>query len=100
LFLGNETAIRTGDRLLCSVPLHLSAVIGAGTLSKGGDGTHSARNASIAAFVMRYCAPIFLALSVPSVMAAMTSASVTPRNLAASGRPMRSGACGGAPAAG
>ena len=90
LFLGDESAVGAGNRLLCGVPLHFAAAIGAGTFPKRSYRAHSARNASIAAFVMRYCDPIFLALSVPSVMAAITSASVTPRSFAASGNPISS----------
>src|SRR4030095_9168261 len=100
LFFGDEAAVGTGDRLFCGVPLHVPAAIGAGTLPERSDRTHSARNASRAAFVIRYCEPIFLALRPPSVIAAMTSASATPRNRVAAGSPLRSGACGGAPAAG
>src|SRR5687767_7898077 len=61
LFLGDKAAVGTGESLSCGIPFQLSAAIGAGTLTKGGDGAHSARNASRAAFVMRYWDPIFLA---------------------------------------
>src|SRR5262245_17273701 len=101
LFLGNEATIGTGERLLCGVPLHLSAAVRTRTLAESGDRrAHSARNASSAALVIRYWEPIFLAFRVPSVMAAMTSASVTPRNFAASGSPMSSAAGVVAPTAG